>query len=112
MKHLLVTLGVVAFLAVLPLSHLALAQPPCPGEKVPLCHVNSANDSATFNNTLRTFGRVIEVDENAVPAHLAEHGDSLNFQTLTQEQREQMEEDFDISLPNANCYFDVTLNDA
>lgn len=100
MKRLLIVLGVVAFLGVLPLSHLVMACECCEG-KVALCHVNSAND--TYDSVV--FGRVIEVDENAVSAHLEEHGDSLCYFTLTEEEREALELEFDIRLPNANCYF-------
>jgi len=111
MKRLLVMLGIVAFVAVLPLSHLAMATQPCPDDdKVLICHVNSANDILTIGSTTYTFGRVIEISENAVPAHLEEHGDSLCYQTLTEEERELIEEFFNISLPNANCVFPALLD--
>lgn len=109
MKRLLVMLGVVAFLAALPLSHLAWAEEPC---LVPICHVNSANDVFSFDDTLLVFGRVIEIDENAVQAHLDEHGDSLFYETLTEEEREALELELGITLPNANCFFCVTVNGA
>ena len=110
MKHLLVTLGIVAFLAALPLSHLAMAVPSCDDEKVLICHVNSANDVIEFDTVGEiVFGIVIEVDWSAVPAHLEEHGDSLcPFERITKEEREEFEEEYGISLPNADCYFYVT----
>jgi len=109
MKRLLVMLGVVVFLAALPLSHLAMAVPSCQ-EKVYICHVNSANDSLRIGCTTFTFGIVIEVDESAVPAHLEEHGDSLCFETFDEETRDFIEDFFGIRLPNADCVFPALLD--
>lgn len=99
MKRLLIMLCVVAFLAALPLSHIALA---APAEKVLICHVNSANDLVNGHWWL-VGGRVIEVAESAVPAHLA-HGDSLDYEIMDEEFRDYIES-LGYSLPNANCWF-------
>lgn len=100
MKRLLVVLCVVGLFAALPLSHLAFAAEP--ETKVAICHVNSAND--VYQNVV--FGHVIEVSEEAVPAH-QEHGDNLRFIPLDEDFRKELEEMFGIDLPNADCYFIV-----
>jgi len=101
MKRLLIMLCVVAFLAALPLSHIALA---APAVKVPICHVNSANDALDLGGLVVVFGKVIEVAEPAVPAHEA-HGDNTAFFALDEDLRDILEVAFGISLPNADCYF-------
>jgi len=98
MKRLLVLLFVVAFLVAIPLTHFAGK-----AAKVDVCHVNSANDQGAWGYA---FGNVISVSEKAVPAHLA-HGDSTDFFSLDEAQREWFEEKFDITLPNADCFFTV-----
>jgi len=70
--------------------------------KVQICHVNSANDVEGLSPFV--FGRVIEVSQNAVKAHM-KHGDSMNYEVLTEAMRDSMEIFFGIALPNANCYF-------
>lgn len=110
MKRLLTILCVVAFLAALPLSHVAWAAPKA---KVEICHVNSANDVLDLGGGLVVaFGRLIEVAEPAVPAHVA-HGDNDNSDPLypvfllDEASRDEFEAIFGISLPNANCLFQV-----
>ncbi len=101
MKRLLIMLCLVAFLVALPMSHSAFAKKPA---KVEICHVNSANDILDLGTVVITFGKVIEVSENAVEAHLA-HGDSTTFFPMDEDLRDAFEDFFKISLPNANCYF-------
>ena len=75
-----------------------------PIESVGICHVNAANDVIDLGGGLvQVFGRVIAVAPRAVPAHLA-HGDSLDFRLLAEEDRDHIEQQFGISLPNAGCY--------
>ena len=105
MKRLLFVLCVAGFLAALPLSHVATAAKP--ETKVAICHVNSANDVLDLDGLVVTFGRVIEVSENAVAAHVAQHGDSESYLPLDEETRDWYEAEYGISLPNANCYFGV-----
>jgi len=99
MKRLIAVLFVVAFIVALPLSHTFAAKP----KKVEICHVNSANDDGPKGIA---FGRVIEVAESAVPAHL-DHGDSTYFFDLSEAARNKFEHHYGISLPNADCYFHV-----
>ena len=107
MKRLIVILCVVGFAAALPMSHSALAAKKAPAAKVRICHVNSANDVVVFNETYSAMlGRVTEVSENAVNAHLA-HGDSEVFFPLSEEVRTWIEEVYEISVPNADCYFTI-----
>jgi ABC-type sugar transport system substrate-binding protein len=107
MRRVLVLLCVVAFLAALPLSHIAMA---APAAKVAICHVNSANDviDLGFFGTF-VFGMEIEVAESAVPAHLA-HGDSTEYFPVDEEFVEFLEWitdrlGIDFKLPNADCVF-------
>jgi hypothetical protein len=107
MKRLLLVACILAFLAALPASHLALA---ChgPASKVSICHVNSANgvgfDATTGAQVF--FGRVINISENAVAAHLA-HGDSLSYYgPFDEAERDLLEVQYGIKLPNANCSFE------
>ena len=70
MKRLLIVFCVVGFLAALPLSHSVLAGPPeDKPAKVLVCHITNLNEAGT-----RLVGHVIEISENALPAHCA-HGD-------------------------------------
>ena len=54
------------------------------------------------------FGKVISVPENAVRAHEA-HGDTIftSFQEIDEDFRNWLEVELFISLPNADCWFDV-----
>ena len=109
MKRLIVVLCVVGFIVALPMSHLAFAgKPEEKPAKVEICHVNSANDVVVLGTVVIAYGRVIEVSENAVAAHEA-HGDmaSPGFFYMSEEARENIEEIFGVSLPNANCGFVV-----
>ena len=102
MKRSLIILCVAALLATLPLAHIAQAGKV---EKVAICHVNSANDIIDLETGYAiAFGRIIEVPESAVEAHLA-HGDCTNFFPITPEAWELIEEVYGISLPNANVWF-------
>ena len=107
MKRLIVVLCVVGFIVALPMSHLAFAGKG-PAPKVEICHVNSANDVVVLGTLVIAYGRVIEVSENAVAAHEA-HGDmaSPGFFYMSEEARENNDEIFGVSLPNANCGFVV-----
>jgi hypothetical protein len=70
MKRLLILLCVVLFLAALPMSHLAFAgKPEEKPAKVLVCHITGLNEAGT-----RLVGHVIDISENALPAHCA-HGD-------------------------------------
>lgn len=107
MKRLLILLCVAGLLAALPMSHLALAdKPEEKPAKVLICHLNGANPMVDGNWWL-VFGRVIEVAESAVPAHLA-HGDSLDFFEVDEEFRAYVES-FGYHLPNANCAWSVYI---
>jgi hypothetical protein len=105
MKRVLFVVCVVAFLAALPASHFALANGPA--AKVFICHVNSANgvgiDPASGDPVF--FGRVIEVSENAIAAHLAQHGDSTEFVTFDKADYDWIEAAYQVQLKNANCLF-------
>jgi hypothetical protein len=102
MKRLACLSAIAAFLLALPLLHLAHSKP---ATKVDVCHVNSANDTLDLGDEgVYAFGRVISVSENAVPAHL-NHGDSLAFFTFDKDDREAIEDAYDINLPNADCAF-------
>jgi hypothetical protein len=86
-------------------SHLALAANG-PAPKVSICHVNSANDVLEDEDgVVWTFGRVIEVSENAVEAHVAQHGDGTSYEEFDKSFRDTLEARYGISLPNANCRF-------
>ena len=101
MKCFPVVLCAAALMFALPLSDTVSAKPIA---KVAICHVNSANGVIDLGGGLvQVFGRVIAVAGPVVPAHLA-HGDSLDFRFLDEEDREYIEEQFGISLPNADCY--------
>ena len=84
MKRLLILLCVVALLASLSFSHLALAAKKKPAQKkVAICHIIAANDVIPFGfhgvpTVLLYFGKEISVAPAAVPAHEA-HGDSTTF---------------------------------
>jgi len=113
MKRSIILLCVAGLLAALPMSHLALAgKPEEMPAKVAICHVNSANDTVRDGTNPGTwyFGRMIEVAESAVEAHLA-HGDAIFGgqypKELTEEKRALIEVVYGVSLPNANCYFFV-----
>lgn len=96
MRRASILFAVVASIAILPTLHTAQATP---AAKVQVCHLNSSNTPATrtydyeyhYNTTdleyhydyTYSFGRVIEVNENAVDAHV-EHGDSTSFGMLTE----------------------------
>ena len=102
MKRLIIVLCVVAFLVTLPMSHLASANEM---EKSPICHLNSANDVIGPI----AFGTVIIVsDKSYIVAHEA-HGDSQTFRVLSEQMRDVIEEMFGISLPNADCYFNIPI---
>ena len=101
MRCLPVALCAAAFIFALPLSNTVSAMPI---DRVAICHVSSANDVIDLGGGLvRVFGKVITVAGPAVPVHLA-HGDSLDVQFLDEEMRDALEEQFGISLPNADCY--------
>ena len=111
MKRLLILLCVAGLLATIPLSHVAVAAKKKAKKKVPnvsICHLNSANDVVVLGTLVIAYGRVIEVSENAVAAHEA-HGDmaSPGFFDMSEEARDLIEENFGVSLPNANCGFVV-----
>ncbi|MEJ2702725.1 MAG: hypothetical protein P8Z79_09825, partial [Sedimentisphaerales bacterium] len=104
MKRLFIMLCVAGVLAAVPLCNVASAAKKAPA-KVEICHVNSANDVVYIEGGAAiVFGRVIEVSENAVDAHLA-HGDSLVFIPMYEGDREFFEELFGIYLPNADAFF-------
>jgi hypothetical protein len=77
-----------------------------PAPKVAICHVNSANDVIDLGAVVVVFGREIEVSANAVPAHLA-HGDGTLYVDLDEALRDTLEIVYEVSLPNADCYFGV-----
>ena len=80
MKRLLILLCIAGLLAAIPLSHSALAKPT--GEKVKpvkvkVCHITELVLGEEFPDGIdRLMGHVIDVSENAVPAHI-DHGDHL-----------------------------------
>ena len=106
MKRLLVMLCVAGVIAAIPLCNVATAAKK--ETKVAICHVNSANDVVVLGDSVFVFGRIIEVPETAVEAHLA-HGDSTDFVTLTETWRYIFEEIFGYYLPNADAFFVVDL---
>jgi hypothetical protein len=108
LKRLLILFCVAGMLAAIPLSHVATAAKP--ETKVAICHVNSANDILDLGSIVIVFGKVIEVSENAVETHVTQHGDSTDFFIFDKEDREYWEEYYGISLPNANCGFQVYVD--
>ena len=96
-------IGLIALVALFGVAMQGLVSPAMAGkpEKVDICHVNSANDVLG----IFTFGRVKSVNGNAVEAHLANHGDSLDFTDFGPDFRDFVELTFGITLPNANCFF-------
>ena len=75
MKSRLFTLGLLAIcMVMIPLSHSAMSKKKAgkkngPPVKVAICHFPDD----------QTVGHVIEISENAVAAHLAKHGDCVDF---------------------------------
>jgi hypothetical protein len=103
MKKLLFTFAVLALLSAAPGPVTASTNEAVAG-KSQVCHVTGqANDTADIEGLLVTFGRVIEVNDNAVEAHL-DHGDDLNFLDMDADLRAWAEAFYQISLPNADCY--------
>jgi hypothetical protein len=113
MKRGVIFIVLAVFIAAIPLSHALKATP---AAKVTICHVNQANDTVpvkfrifvwSFEFTV-VFGRVIDVSEKAVPAHLA-HGDSLDYAYVGESWLwpyiEHVLEDFGYKLVNENCFF-------
>jgi hypothetical protein len=73
MSRLLGVILLAAGLLVVPLSHWAISgDKKDKNEKVAICHFPNGKE----------VGHVIEVSENAVPAHVANHGDCTEFVTL------------------------------
>lgn len=110
MKNFAVVLLVAGFILALPLSHSAMAKgrrhrkQKCQA-KVQICHVNASNDSIPIgSHSVITFGRVIQVPKRAVRAH-ERHGDSTEFDLITEEMRAEFEEVFVVNLPNPGCIF-------
>jgi hypothetical protein len=104
MKRMLFVVCVAALLAALPASHFALANGPAP--KVSICHVNSANGVGVDESDAPVFfGRVIEVSENALATHLAQHGDSTEYTTFDKADYGYYEDLYQVQLKNANCFF-------
>ena len=95
--------SLIAFTALVGAS-VATAQSTEPQVMYKICHVNSANGVAEDPFFTITFGRVIEIAEDDVPAHEA-HGDSLDLFEFPKEFRPFYEDAFGIRLPNANCFF-------
>ena len=82
MKRLIVVLCVVSVLVALSFSHEAMAKKggvPAKPVKVAICH--ATDGSPLMSGGTLIVGHVINVSENAVPAHLA-HGDSATFSAL------------------------------
>jgi len=103
MKRGLVMLCVVGIIAAIPLCTVATAAKK--ETKVAICHVNSANDVVDLGGGVAlVFGKIIEVPEAAVEAHLA-HGDSREFIPLTEDLRDELEGFFGICLRHADAYF-------
>ena len=102
MKRLIAFAVIAAFVFVLPASHLMAK-----AEKVDICHVNSANDVFLFPfGGGIAFGKGISVSEDSVEAHEKHDGngvDPAKWDYRTQEEIDQFELIFGVSLPNANC---------
>lgn len=83
MKRFIVVLCVVGLLAALTFSHEAFAGKKKPIKvklpKVDICHI-TASTPLMIGGTL-VIGHVINVSENAIPAHL-DHGDVLDFDDI------------------------------
>ncbi len=103
MKRLLIVLCVAALLATIPLARIATAKT---NKKQPICHVTFVLDVGVLPFVLPfAFGRVMEVPTGAaLEAHL-DHGDRMDFTTMTEEQRLSMEAFYGINLRNANAHF-------
>jgi hypothetical protein len=103
MKKLLITaFGVAA------LVFLLAPAPAAQAAKMDVCHVNAANDvlNLGFFGTY-VFGKVNNVAEKAIPAHLA-HGDAVHFWTLDSYVGRWVVgilEALGLALPNADCVF-------
>ncbi len=86
----------------MPLAHFVFA---ANEGKVDICHVDSGNDQADLGGgDALVFGIVIRISANSVPAHVR-HGDSVGFTLITEAERAEYEDDFQINLPNADCFF-------
>ena len=101
MKRLVVVAAILGLFVALPMCHVVFAKNE---EKVPICHLNSANDVIDIGGSVIAFGKEIEVSKNAVPAHEA-HGDSTDFFPLDVDTRDNLEDILGIRLPNADCFF-------
>ena len=103
-KNVMSVFAIVAVAAMMGAASIApaFAEPPA---KVPLCHVNSGNETFEIAPGLSVvLGNVVEVSENSVDAHVENHGDSTAFNMLNAGQIAFLE-DNGIAHPNADCWF-------
>ena len=101
MKKLICLIAVLAVCTAAP-RQLTAATDGAPALKTQVCHVSGQANDELPELSVR-FGRVIEVNDNAVETHV-DHGDSTVFFTMDEAQRAMVEEVWGISLPNADCY--------
>ena len=103
MKKLIFTFAVLALLSAAP-GPVTASTNDAAAAKSQVCHVTGQANDDLFGFVL--FGRVVEVNDNSVDAHL-DHGDNLNFFDMDADLRAWAEAFYKISLPNANCYMYV-----
>lgn len=101
MKKLICLMAVLAVCTAAP-RQLTAATDGAPAAKTQVCHVSGQANDEIPELSVR-FGQVIEVNDNAVAAHV-DHGDSTGFFTMDEVLKGMVEEIWGISLVNADCY--------
>lgn len=100
MKKLLFPLTLVALLSSEP-GPLTGSMDTVVGHQSRVCHVTGQANHESLG--LIEFGRVIEVSASAARAHL-DHRDHLAYTDMDEDLKAWVEDFFEISLADANCY--------